>query len=151
MKKFQFHMQKLLSYKEQTLDSELMNLAVLNGLLRREIEKLNQLKSEQAKHKEEFELKIRNQITPAAYRMYDSYAQYLVENIRMCEEEIALIEDQIEKQIGRVKELKIETKSLETIKEHRYEEYKKENIKKNERLMDEFVSRGRIVEKSQIG
>ena len=33
MKKFQFHLEKLLSYKGQLLDSEMMNLAVLNGML----------------------------------------------------------------------------------------------------------------------
>ena len=51
------------------------------------------------------------------------------------------------KQVERVKDLKIETKSLETIKESRFEEYKKEDLKKTELFMDEFVSTARVMDK----
>ena len=67
------------------------------------------------------------------------------EQIKQCEEEIERLIDQIEKQIERVKDLKIETKTLETIKESRYMEYVKEDLKRSEQFMDEFVSTKRVM------
>lgn len=145
MKKFQFQMEKLLSYKEQILDSEMMNLAVLNGLLKSAIEKLKGLEEEREKYKEEFGLKMSQQITAATCSMYASYEKHIKEQIRLSEKEIRVIEKQIEEQIERVKNLKMETKSLETIKESRYVEYKKEELKKEEQFIDEFVSGSRVM------
>lgn len=146
MKKFKFHMEKLLSYKEQILDSEMMNLAALNDLMQRADDKLTRLENEREKYKEEFENKIKEQITPAQYKMYDSYENHISNHIEQCKGEIKEIEKRIEDQIEIVKELKVETKSLETIKENRYAEYKKEEIKKEEIFIDEFVSGIRIKE-----
>jgi flagellar FliJ protein len=147
MKKFQFHMEKLLSYKGQLLDSELMNLAVLNSLLANAQERLEGLLREQSRCKAEFQSKISEQITPADWRMYASYERHMKDQISQCEMEIAEISEQIEKQVERVKNLKIETKSLETIKESRFMEYKKEDLKRTELFIDEFVSIARVMSK----
>ncbi|GAB1477108.1 hypothetical protein MASR2M70_19440 [Bacillota bacterium] len=147
MKKFQFHMEKLLSYKEQILDSEMMNLAVLNSLLKNAVETLKSMEEERERYKEEFEVKMREQITSADCGMYASYDKHIKGQIKICETEILNIENQIEEQIERVKNLKMETKSLETIKESRFMEYKKEELKQEEQFIDEFVSGSRLMEK----
>ncbi len=147
MKKFQFHMEKLLSYKGQFLDSEKMNLAVLNNLLKDAEERLESLKREMRNNKVEFEGKMKEQITPVACRVYASYESHIKEQIHICEREISEISEQIEKQVARVKDLKIETKSLETIKESRFIEYQKEDLKKSELFVDEFVSTARVMSK----
>ncbi|NLP30882.1 MAG: hypothetical protein GX363_07125, partial [Clostridiales bacterium] len=45
----------------------------------------------------------------------------------------------------RVKELKVETKTLETLKEYRYEEYVKEGIKKSELEIEQFVTTAKLI------
>ncbi|NLT48904.1 MAG: FliJ family protein [Clostridiales bacterium] len=145
MKKFQFHMEKLLSYKGQLLDSEKMNLAVLNNLLRDAQERLESLEREQSRSKAEFESRMKEQITPVDCQVYASYESYIKEQIHICKMEIYEISEQIEKQVERVKNLKVETKSLETIKESRFVEYQKEGLKKSELLLDEFVSTARVM------
>jgi len=46
----------------------------------------------------------------------------------------------IVEQIHKVREMKMETKSLETLKEKKFAEYKKAVIKTNELHMDEFIA-----------
>ena len=145
MKKFKFRMEKLLSYKGQLLDSEMMNLAVLNSLLEDAEERLEGLLMDLEKSREEFQNKVSEHSTPADWRMHAAYERHMNEQIKQCEEEIERLIDQIEKQIERVKDLKIETKTLETIKESRYMEYVKEDLKMSEQFMDEFVSTKRVM------
>jgi len=146
MKKFQFHMEKLLSYKGQILDSEIMNLAILRKMLDRANGKMEMLRSECQRCRDEFQNKISVNATSAECRMYALYARDVEEKIKLCADEIKEIEHQIDKQMETVKDLKVETKSLETIKEARFTEYQKEAIKKTEHFIDEFVSRSRIVD-----
>lgn len=148
MKKFQFHMEKLLSYKGQVLDSEMMNLAVLNNLLENTQKRLTALESEIEKCRSEYQDKIENQLTSAHCRTYASYAKHIKDQMDICTMEAERIKEQIEWQIDRIKSLKVETKSLETIKESRFDEYKKENLKKAELFIDEFVARSRMVNKA---
>jgi hypothetical protein len=44
-----------------------------------------------------------------------------------------------------VKNLKLETRSLEIVKENRYDEYKKEMAKENEKEMEEFITTSKIM------
>ncbi len=147
MKKFQFHMEKLLSYKGQVLDSEIMNLAILNQMLSKAKEKMNLLKNESQKNIEEFQNKIAIKALPAECRIYALYVKEIDEKIRLCADEIEKIQQEIDDQMEIVKDLKIETKSLETIKESRFIEHQKEALKKTEIFIDEFVSRSRLVNK----
>lgn len=148
MKKFQFHLEKLLSYKDQMLDSEMMNLAVLNGLLSNAQEKMDKLENERDRYNEELSGKVKGHVSPATFKLYASYEGHIKEQMELCQKEIREISNQIEKQIDIIKELKKETRSLETLKETKYTEYKKDDIKRSELLMDEFISRNRIVEQA---
>jgi flagellar biosynthesis chaperone FliJ len=47
-----------------------------------------------------------------------------------------------------IKKLKLETKSLETLKTSRYDEYKKEDQKAEEHQLEEFVSTAKIMRRS---
>lgn len=145
MKKFEFNLEKLLTYKDQTLDSELMTLAVLNSHLSEHQEKLYALQKEQEQCRSEFESEILNQTTPASCRLYAFYDEYIKEQIKQTENEIKKVSVQIEKQVALIKKLKIETKSLEILKAVKLDEYKKEGLKTAERQMDEFVSTARLL------
>jgi len=81
MKKFRFSMEKLLSYKGQMLDSEMMTLAVLNNMLTREQLKLYTYKNELNKCKSELETKMKEQTTPAECQSYVYYEKHLKDQI----------------------------------------------------------------------
>lgn len=148
MKKFQFHLEKLLSYKGQILDSEMMTLAVLNNQLQQAEEKLLSLQKEQEKCITDFENKMKENTTPAACQLYNSYKLHLKELIKYSEKEIKNISAQVDDQIEIIKKLKLETKSLETIKTSRLDDYKKEDLKTVELQLEEFVSTAKIISKT---
>lgn len=145
MKKFQFHLEKLLSYKGQMLDSEMMTLAVLNKQLRNAQQTLLALRIEREKCKTDFETKVMGKTTPAACQVYIRYTEYLKEQIKQSEKDVKDISVQVDNQIEIIKNLKIETKSLETLKTSRLDDYKKEDIKKAELQLEEFVSTAKII------
>ncbi len=148
MKKFEFQLEKLLSYKGQLLDSEMMTLAVLNNQLSEEQHKLRSLQLEQEQCRKDFESKMLEKTTPATCRMYIYYTEHLKEQILNVERLIESIQAQVNKQIELIKGLKLETKSLEILKTSRYDEYKKEDLKAAEKQLEEFVSTVKIMKKS---
>lgn len=148
MKKFEFELEKLLSYKGQVLDSELMALAVLNNQLSEAQHKMFSLQAELEQCKVEFELKMKEKTTPATCRMYIYYTEHLKGQILNTQKTIDSITAQRDKQIELIKKLKLETKSLETLKISRYDEYKKEDLKAAELQLEEFVSTSKIMRKS---
>jgi flagellar export protein FliJ len=148
MKKFQFNLEKLLSYKGQILDSEMMTLAVLNNQLHSAEKKLAALREDQIKCKTEFEKKMLTQTTPADCQLFNNYADYLKGQIKLGEKEIEVITKQIDQQIEIIKKIKLETKSLDTIKTSRLDEYIKKDIKTSELQIDEFVATAKIMKKA---
>lgn len=147
MKKFEFQLEKLLSYKGQMLDSELMTLAVLNSQLAEAQHRLLALQTEREECGVEFGNKMLEKTTPATCRMYVHYAEHLKEQILNTQRTIEGITAQIDKQVELIKKLKMETKSLETLKTARYDEYKKEDLKAAELQLEEFVSTSKIMRK----
>jgi flagellar export protein FliJ len=148
MKKFEFNLEKLLNYKDQNLGVEMTALGVLYNQLHNEEKNLESLFRERIKSREKYDTAVKEKTTPATCKLCFDYIGYLGTCIKESEKKIELLEIQIDKQIDRVKVLKVETKSLETIKESRFEEYKYEEHKKEELLMDEFVSTAKVMKKS---
>lgn len=148
MKKFEFQLEKLLSYKGQMLDSEMMTLAVLNNQLAEEQHNLLMLQMEQEQCRKDFERKMLEKTTPATCRMYIYYSEHLKEKILLVQRTIEGIKAHLEKQIELIKKLKLETKSLETLKTSRYDEYKKEDLKAAEKQLEEFISTVKVIHRS---
>ncbi len=148
MKKFEFHLEKLLSYKGQMLDSELMTLSVLNKQLSDAQNKLLVLKTEQEQCRVDYENKMLERTTPAACRMYLYYEEHLKEQIVLAKKIIDQIAQEVDKQVELIKNLKLETKSLETLKSTRLDEYKKAGAKAAELQIEEFVTTAGILRKT---
>ena len=148
MKKFEFNLEKLLNYKDQNLDNEMMTLGVLYNQLHKEQKTRESLIAQKAQSRERYDTAVRERTTPATCKLYFDYIDYLGVRIKECEKRIKALENQIDRQIDKVKELKVETKSLETIKESRFVEYKHEVDKKEEQKIDEFVSNAKAVSKN---
>ena len=147
MKKFKFNLEKLLTYKDQNLDSELMNLGVLYSQLHEAERKLHLLQHDRDECTRDYESAIKCNSTVAMCRLYADYADFLTKQIKECEQKIGKILVEIDEQIDIVKKLKVETKSLEIIKESRYEVYKNKSIKKAELQIEEFVTTAGIIRK----
>lgn len=147
MKKFEFQLEKLLSYKGQLLDSELMTLAVLNTQLSEAQHRLRSLETEREQCYTDFEAKMLEKTTPATCQMYTFYKEHLKEQILNAEKTIAAITVQLDKQIEVIKKLKLETKSLENLKDSRFDEYRKEDMKAAEKQLEEFISTVKIIGK----
>ena len=148
MKKFEFHLEKLLSYKGQILDSEMMTLAALNNELSEAQHKLFSLQTEQNQCQTDYECKMLDKTTPATCRMYIYYVEHIKEQIQLAKRMVENITQQVEKQIDTIKKLKLETKSLETLKSSRLDEYNKEEAKAEELQLEEFVTTAGILRKS---
>lgn len=144
MKKFEFHLQKLLSYKGQLLDSEMMTLAVLNELLRTAQNKLNDLESRLEACRRELQECMMGDISPADCRLHANYQTYLKEQVKAQREEIRKATEQVNAQLEVIRQLKLDSKSLEILKDTKYEEYRKEASKKEELQIEEFVSTARV-------
>jgi len=147
MKKFEFNLEKLLSYKDQNLDNEMMTLGILYNQLHKEQVTMQNLIAQKAQSRERYDKAVREKTTPATCKLCFDYIEYMSTRIKECERRIKALENQIDKQIDKVKQLKVETRSLETIKESRYEEYKHEANKKEEQQIDEFVSTTKAIKK----
>ncbi|MBK5244628.1 MAG: flagellar FliJ family protein [Eubacteriaceae bacterium] len=148
MKKFQFHLGKLLSYKDQNLENEMMILAAFNKQLEEEQKRLLELKSDQENCNRNFEKEMSVSIIPEACQVYLRYLSFLKEQIKLILKKIKAIAEKIDVQIEIVKNLKLETRSLEIIKETRYNEYKIEMVKESEKELEEFMVTAKIINES---
>lgn len=142
--KFQFKLEKLLSYKLQILDSEMMNLSVLRKELEENEKILQRLKDNQEQCQREFENKILGKTKPAVLQMYTPYIEDLKQKTKETDQLIEHISNKMLDQIEIIKTVKLETKSLETLKNSRLDEYKKQDLKKVEEQIEEFVITAKI-------
>ena len=140
MKKFEFELEKLLSYKTQILDNELMVLADLNSQSLKAQQRLQLLENNREKYGLELNHKMKETITPEECSIYGNYRVYLKQQKELIESELEQLAKLIEDKLIEIKKLKLETKSLETLKESRVDDYNKMNLKNSEHQMDEFVS-----------
>jgi flagellar export protein FliJ len=146
VKKFNFKLEKLLSYKDQLLESEMGTLAGLNAEMKRAGDRLDALAAKKLQNRAELEARqSAGSILPAACQIYFRYDNYLKAEITDAKRLVALIAAKIEKQIEVIKELRLETKSLELMKEAKLASYRKEELKAAEQQMDEFVNTARVM------
>lgn len=145
MKKFEFHLEKLLSYKDQMLDSEMMTLGLLQSQLNRAQNKLSALEMELAQSKKKLEDAMMGNVDPTACQIHKNYIEHMKELVAIGEKEVEQLKLKVNEQIELVKGLKLDTKSLENIKSSRFEEYQKEDLKISERQLEEFINTSKMM------
>lgn len=147
MKKFEFRLEKILSYKEQLLENETAKLTILNEKLQKANKRLNSLEEQLADCRKQLEESMTGNVSPVKCGLYSRYAEHLKDLVEIQKAEVKNITAQVNAQIEIIKELKLDSKSLETLKDAQYEEYQKETLKKSELFVEEFVSASRIMAK----
>ncbi|MDR2133442.1 MAG: flagellar export protein FliJ [Clostridiales Family XIII bacterium] len=146
MKKFQFKLDKLLDYKSKLLENEILALAALNAELAAVNRRMGDMaESVRANRSELQAAQLERGVTPALCRMYLRYEDFLKEEIAKAKRLAAQIERRIEKQIETVKELRLETRSMELLRESRLSEYRNAEVKENERQVEEYVNTSRLM------
>ena len=151
MKKYEFNLEKLLSYKCQMLDSAMLIMGQLQKeLLDKEYE-MQAVVDKKKECKKKMDHCLSGYRSASTFRVHLPYMQQLDEQIAMKREEIKGIKMQIEEQRERIKEQRLETKPLEILKETGHEEHRKEELKKEEYNLEEFVANSKKVSETQEG
>lgn len=144
MKKFQFGLDSVLSYRQQVLDSRQNEYAIA---LKRMHEQQARLEDAQARYQQMNAL-FRQQ---AAEGMTAADAMGFENGLRMMEGEIAreskLLQDrkrEVEQKRAQVVQAHMDATVLERLKEKKKEDYQKAGQKQEEQFIDELVSAARI-------
>jgi flagellar FliJ protein len=146
MKKFQFSLEKLQSYKEQILESEKNTL----GVLRKELNDLqfqleDTIRLVDMKSDELAYIMVRGVTMNdlASRKRFITFKQQEGHNIRRA---IVLKEAEIEVQLQVVVDATKEVNTLEKLEERQLEEYRYAEMKEEEMFIEEFVSNQRVRE-----
>lgn len=138
MKKFEFSLEKLSSYKEQVLKKEKNSLADLR-------KQMNDLQNEKQGYiatieKKNSEFSSKKGFTPSEMATHRHFTALLSDKIKLVNARISKCSENIEKQLQVVIQATKDCNSLDKLKEKQLDEYKKAEQKENELFIDEFVS-----------
>lgn len=147
MKKFQFTLAKLLSYKEQVLQKEKNDLAELRRQQMVMADEKQEIIALCSTKNDEFISKSKNGLTMLEIAMQKTFINSLHESIHLKQSEIEKMEVRIQKQLEIVIEATKEISSIEKLKEKQLDEYKKKDQKEQELFIEEFVSNASFYKK----
>ncbi|HIX28128.1 MAG TPA: flagellar export protein FliJ [Candidatus Blautia stercoravium] len=140
MKKFFFSLNTVLNYKEQALES-LRGEHARSLMKVRECEEAIEVLEEQYRAcVDEFEEKEKTGISISGMKVYESYLEGLGIRILENEKRLKVLQREEEKKRDQVVEAKKESTSIQKLKEKKQQEYRRQEQKENELLVEEFVS-----------
>ena len=136
MKKFKFSLDSVLSYKEQVLEALQGEHAAILAQVREQEEVLEAAWQEYRGRKAEG-------MTITDAMVYQNGLRVLERNIQRETDKLEELRKKEEAKRQEVVDAKIDTSSIEKLKEHKLEDYNKAVQKDEEKLIDEFVSSAR--------
>lgn len=143
MKKFQFSLDSVLSYKQQVLDALKGEHADILAQVHAQEGVLEAVWQEYRDCNEEFCQRKAEGMTIADAMFYESGLRVLEQNIQRETDKLEELRRKEEKKRQEVVDAKIDTSSIEKLKEHKLEDYNKAVQKAEEVLIDEFISSAR--------
>lgn len=143
MKKFKFSLDSVLSYKEQILESLQGEHAAILAQVREQEGVLEAVWQEYRDCDDEYRQRKAEGITIADAMFYQNGLRVLEADIQRETEKLEELKKQEEAKRQEVVDAKIDTSSIEKLKEKKLELYNKEVAKGEELLIDEFVSSAR--------
>lgn len=144
MKKFVFNLKKVLEFKNQSLDNKKNEHAIALMLIAKQEEKIALIRNRYNYINSEFNDKKMSGITVLEASEYNSFLYSLEKEIHSEKENLKKLKTDEEKKRKEVIEMKIETSTLEKLKEKKYEQYLREAGKTEELFIEEFISRKRM-------
>ena len=143
MKKFKFTLDSVLSYKQQVLDALQGEHAALLAQVRAQEEVLDAVWKEYRDCDDEYRQRKAEGIPIGDALFYQNGLRVLEQDIQRETDKLEALRRKEEKKRREVVDAKIDTSSIEKLKEHKLEDYHKAVQKAEEALIDEFVSSAR--------
>lgn len=143
MKKFKFSLDSVLSYKEQILDVLKGEHAAILAQVREQEDVLEAVWQEYRECNEEYRQRKAEGITVMDAMFYQNGLRVLEADIQRETDQLEELRRQEEAKRQQVVDAKIDTSSLEKLKDKKLELYNKAVQKSEEALIDEFVSSAR--------
>lgn len=145
MKKFQFNLSGVLRYKQQILDSLQNEYAMAMQRVRQQEEVLRQAQERYREVNQELRRKEAEGITIAEAMGYETGLRVLERQIQQEEERLRQLQAQAEAKREQVIAARQDTASLEKLRDHQLEDYRKGVQKQEEQSIDELVSTTRVM------
>ena len=143
MKKFKFSLDSVLSYKEQVLEALQGEHAVILAQVREQEDVLEAVWRRYRDCDDEYRQRKAEGITITDAMVYQNGLRVLEREIQRETDKLEALRKKEEKKRQEVVDAKIDTSSIEKLKEHKLEDYHKSVQKAEEVLVDEFVSSAR--------
>lgn len=140
MKKFEFSLEKVLSYKNQTLDVLKNELALLNHQLIKIEEKIAELELVSAQTNQKLQVEMAAGVTSANIGVYKIYLNDISVHIRQKYEEKVKQLNRIASKQKQIINANIEIASLDKLKANQQEEYRLMYAKAQEIELNEFIT-----------
>ena len=143
MKKFKFSLDSVLSYKQQVLESLQGEHAVILAQVREQEGVLERTWQNYRDCDAEYRQRKAEGITITDAMVYQNGLRVLERDIQRETDKLEELRKKEEAKRQEVVDAKIDTSSIEKLKEHKLEDYRKAEQKAEEVLIDEFVSSAR--------
>ena len=143
MKKFKFALDSVLSYKQQVLDALKGEHADILAQVREQEEVLEGAWRDYRDCNEEYKQRKAEGLSIVDAMVYQNGLRVLERNIQRETDRLEELKKQEEAKRQEVVDAKIDTSSIEKLKERKLEDYNKAAAKSEEILIDEFVSSAR--------
>ena len=140
MKRFQFQLEPVLNYKEQALDSLLIELGTLQAQVRAQEKIRAEADARLADYEAEYTEKREQGLTVVEAMECQSCQQVLDRRARQEKEKLLRLQTQAESKRRQVVEARKETRSLEKLREVRLSEYDKAAAKEEEKILDDLTA-----------
>lgn len=145
MKKFKFSLDSVLSYKQQVLDALKGEHAAILAQVRAQEEALEAVWQSYRDCDEEYRQRKAEGITITDAMVYQNGLRVLERDIQRETEKLEALRKKEEKKRQEVVDAKIDTSSIEKLKEHKLDSYRKAEQKDEEQRIEEFVSTARAM------
>lgn len=143
MKKFKFALDSVLSYKQQVLDALKGEHAAILAQVREQEDVLEAVWRDYRDCNEEYRRRKAEGLTIMDAMFYQNGLRVLEADIQRETDRLAELRKKEEAKRQEVVDAKIDTSSIEKLKEHKLDDYNKAVQKSEENLIDEFVSSAR--------
>jgi flagellar FliJ protein len=147
VKKFKFRLESVLRYRQNTEENEKAVLANLNAELANFMQQLEDLRSEYAYRAKEFEVTAQSGVTVQDIRANHAFLKNIEYGIELKLEEIEAQNKLIARQTAVVVRAMQDTKTLDRLKERKFEIYTKEAEKAQEKFIEELALQKRVAAK----
>jgi len=145
MKKFRFSLETVLDYKNQALDALRAEHGAILAQVRTQEKVIEDLEAEHRKADEEFTQRKLEGINILDALNYETYLRSLERKLQEEHRKLERLRKREEEKRAQVVEARKETATLEKLKEHKLEDYRKAEQKDEEQRIEEFVSTTRAM------